>query len=131
SLLLAQLPSGNRMRSDVEQIGSAANRAAALTRQLLAFSRQQLLRPRVLNLNEVVRELESFLRRLVRENIDMVTSLDPDLGHVEADPGQMEQVIVNLVVNARDAMPDGGTLGIRTANAVFDETSRPRFEDLT
>lgn len=131
SLLLAQLPSDNPMRSDVEQIGSAANRASALTRQLLAFSRQQLLRPRVLNLNEVVRELENFLRRIVRENIDIVTSLDPDLGHVEADPGQMEQVIVNLVVNARDAMPEGGTLGIRTANAVFDETSSPRFEDLT
>ncbi len=127
-LLLAQLPGDDPMRSDIEQIGNAANRAAALTRQLLAFSRQQILRPRVLTFNEVVTGLQSLLRRLVRENIEITTSLDPQAGLVEADPGQIEQVIVNLVVNARDAMPDGGTLMIATTNAVFDDVYLFRHE---
>ena len=130
-LLLAQLRHDDPMRSDIEQIGGAANRAAALTRQLLAFSRQQVLRPRVLTLNDVVTGLQSLLRRVVRENIDIVTSLDPELGLVEADPGQMEQVIINLIVNARDAMPEGGTLMIQTANVDFDDVYMSRHQDVT
>jgi len=130
-LLLQQLPPDDPMRLDVEQIGGAANRAAALTRQLLAFSRQQLLRPRLLILNDVVTGLESLLRRLVREDIEIVTTLEPRLGPVGADPGQIEQVIINLVVNARDAMPEGGTLTIETANVVFDEASIPHSHDVS
>jgi CheY-like chemotaxis protein len=130
-LLLAQLEQGDPMRGDVEQIGGAAKRAATVTRQLLAFSRQQMVRPQLLTLNEIVTGLESLLRRLVRENIEIVTSLDPELGLVEADPGQMEQVIANLVVNARDAMPEGGTLMIQTANAVFDGAYISRHRGVT
>ena len=128
-LLLADLPADSAMRADVQQISGAANRAATLTRQLLAFSRQQILRPQVLALNSVVAGLEPMLRRLVREDIEIATSLDASLGAVEADPGQVEQVMVNLVVNARDAMPDGGTLTIQTANAVFDAESMLRHSD--
>jgi PAS domain S-box-containing protein len=120
-LLLQELPADSPLRADVQQIGSAARRAASLTRQLLAFSRQQVLRPQPLTLNTVVSGLEKMLRRLVREDIQIVTELDPDLGAVEADPGQLEQVIINLVVNARDAMPGGGTLTIRTCDAELDD----------
>ncbi|GAB4415706.1 MAG: response regulator [Anaerolineae bacterium] len=109
------------LRQDVEQIQKAAERAAALTRQLLAFSRQQVLQPKVLNLNDIVTNIEKMLHRLISEDIDLITSLDPHLGQVKADFGQLEQVIVNLVVNARDAMPNGGKLTIETANVVLDE----------
>jgi CheY-like chemotaxis protein len=95
----------------------AANRAAALTHQLLAFSRKQVLRPRVLELNRVVSDMRSMLGRLIGEDIALVTRLDPDLGNLLADVGQIEQVIMNLAVNARDAMQDGGTLTIETSNA--------------
>jgi PAS domain S-box-containing protein len=120
-LLLGDLPAESPMREDVEQVAEAARRAATLTRQLLAFSRQQVLRPQVLSLNGVVTDLEKMLRRLVREDIEIVTALDPELDAVKADPGQVEQLIVNLVVNARDAMASGGTLTIETANMVLDE----------
>jgi signal transduction histidine kinase/CheY-like chemotaxis protein len=105
-------------RERIEEIATAAERAAALTRQLLAFSRKQVLQPRVFNLNIVVAEIEKMLRRLIGENIELVTRLAPSLDNVRADPGQLEQVIVNLVVNARDAMPDGGRLEIETANVL-------------
>jgi len=107
---------GTSLRS-VEEIKKAGTHAASLTRQLLAFSRQQMMEQQVLDLNGVITDLEKMLRRLIGENIQFETVLDPALGNIKADPGQMQQVIMNLVVNARDAMPEGGKLLIRTANA--------------
>jgi PAS domain S-box-containing protein len=98
----------------LSEIRKAADRAAALTRQLLAFSRKQIVQRRVLNANAVIEDLSRMLRRLIGEDIDLVTHLDPRLNSIEADPGQIEQLIMNLAVNARDAMPEGGTLTIRT-----------------
>lgn len=115
-LLLKRLAPADELRPDIEAINHAADRAAALTRQLLAFSRKQILAPTVLNLNGIVSGLEKMIRRIVGEDVDLVTILAPDLGSVKADPGQVEQIIMNLVVNARDAMPQGGTLTIETAN---------------
>jgi two-component system cell cycle sensor histidine kinase/response regulator CckA len=111
-------PGGKR----VEHIRRAAERAADLTRQLLAFSRKQVLQPRTLDLNVVVGGVESMLQRLIGENVRLATSLGPGLGLVKADPGQIEQVIMNLAVNARDAMPDGGSLILETANTDLDES---------
>jgi two-component system, cell cycle sensor histidine kinase and response regulator CckA len=98
-----------------KEIRQAADRAASLTHQLLAFSRKQTLQPRVLDLNTIVRGLEAMLRRLLTENVDLVIRTSPEIGFVKADPVQMEQVLINLVVNARDAMPKGGRLVIATA----------------
>jgi PAS domain S-box-containing protein len=103
-----------------EQINAAADRAAALTRQLLAFSRQQVMQARVVNLNSLLRDFEKLLRRLIGEDIEMRPVLADDLGYVKVDPGQMEQVIMNLVTNARDAMPEGGTLTLETSNISLD-----------
>jgi signal transduction histidine kinase/ActR/RegA family two-component response regulator len=103
-------------RERIEEIATAAERAAALTRQLLAFSRKQVLQPRVFNLNAIVADIEKMLRRLIGENIELVTRLAPALHNVRADQGQMEQVLVNLAVNARDAMLHGGRMVIETAN---------------
>ncbi|HOL72367.1 MAG TPA: PAS domain S-box protein [Bryobacteraceae bacterium] len=105
------------IREDVATILDAANRASTLTRQLLAFSRRQMVRPMLLNLNRAVQRMEKMLRRLIREDIELVLALEPGLDPVKIDPGQLEQVIMNLVVNARDAMPHGGRLTIRTAKA--------------
>jgi two-component system, cell cycle sensor histidine kinase and response regulator CckA len=121
-LLHRGLADDDPRRRDAEEVKRAAERAADLTRQLLAFSRRQVLEPRVLDLNEVVEDMQRMLRRLIGEDIELVTAVEPDLGRVEADPGQLEQVIANLVVNARDAMPNGGRLVIQTANAEVDET---------
>jgi PAS domain S-box-containing protein len=116
-LLLSRLGGGDdAVRGDVEEIKNAAVRAAALTQQLLAFSRSQVLMPKVLSLNTIVDTVDAMLQRLIGEDIHLVTALEPTLGHVKADPGQMEQVIMNLVVNARDAMPRGGRLTIETSN---------------
>jgi two-component system cell cycle sensor histidine kinase/response regulator CckA len=115
-LLLANTVPDDARREDVQEIGRAAHRASALVRQLLAFSRKQVMQPRQVNLNAIVREMGGMLRRLVGERIALQLDLDPALGDVTADPGQVEQVIANLGVNARDAMPDGGTLTIATAN---------------
>ena len=109
------------IRSDLEEIAAAAERAAELTHQLLAYSRRQVLQPRVIDLNTVVAEMERMLGRLIGEHIDIELELAPRLGRVRADRGQLEQVIVNLAVNARDAMEEGGRLTIRTANVELDE----------
>jgi PAS domain S-box-containing protein len=122
-ILLHDLAADVPMRGDIEQIAAAADRAARLTRQLLAFSRQQVLEPRVVDLNELTAELEKLLRRLLPATIELETRLQPGLGLVLADPGQLEQVLMNLVVNARDAMPDGGQLTIETADMELDEES--------
>jgi len=111
--LSAQLGEDPR-RGEVDEILRAGERAAALTQQLLAFSRKQILAPQPVDLNGVVTSMEKMLRRVIGEDVDLVTSLGPDLGHVMADAGQIGQVVVNLAVNARDAMPDGGTLTLET-----------------
>ena len=121
-LLLEDLGTTDRRRDDIAEIRKAAERAAGLTRQLLAFSRQQVMQVRVLDLNDVVADTQNMLGRLLGEDIALVTRLDPALGAVKADPGQLEQVIMNLAVNARDAMPGGGKLTIETANAELDDT---------
>jgi CheY-like chemotaxis protein len=108
-------------RLDVLEITRAAHRAATLTRQLLAFSRKQVLQPRIVDLNTVVTELTTMLRRIIGEHVELRLQLQPGLGRVLADPGQVEQVITNLAVNARDAMPSGGTLTIRTADVDADD----------
>ncbi len=105
----------------MEEIIKTTERAAALTRQLLAFGRKQIIQPRIINLNEVIQGMEKMLRRLLGEDLDLITLLDPELGAVKADPGQMDQVIMNLAVNARDAMPRGGLLTLKTENVFLDE----------
>ncbi|MGH7545568.1 MAG: ATP-binding protein [Gemmatimonadota bacterium] len=120
-LLLSDLGAGDPNRAEVEEIQKAADRAAALTRQLLAFSRKQVLQPRVLDLNAVVADVRQMLRRVIGEDVELATALDPALGRVRADPTQMEQILVNLAVNARDALPEGGKLTLGTANVELDE----------
>jgi len=121
-LLADNVPSGSRMAESTAQIKSAAERAAGITRQLLAFSRKTVLSPRVLNLNDVLQNLDSLLRRLIGEDIEVFTVPATDLGSVKADPGQIEQVIMNLALNSRDAMPRGGKITLETANATLDQT---------
>ena len=114
--LLSRLPEGDTMRRSVEEIRQAGGRAAAMTQQLLAFSRRQLAEPRVMNLNASVAETERLLNRLIGEDVQLVLALEPNLGAVYADPIQVNQVLMNLAINARDAMPQGGTLTLETAN---------------
>ncbi len=111
----------NPMREHAEVIKATTQRATALTRQLLAFSRRQVLQPTVLQLNSIVGDMEKMLRRLIGENVSLVSVLHPALGRIMADSGQIEQVIMNLVVNARDAMPDGGKLIVETMNVDLDQ----------
>jgi signal transduction histidine kinase/ActR/RegA family two-component response regulator len=118
--LLLRLDEKSPLRREVEEIQRAAERAAGLTRQLLAFSRKQVLQPRILNLNDIVGDMNKMLQRLIGEDIELRAMLDPNLGKVSADQGQIEQVILNLVVNSRDAMPHGGKLTIETANVFLD-----------
>jgi len=117
SLMQRELPAGSRIREDVDEIERSASRAAGLTHQLLAYSRRQVLQPEVLDLNAVVGDLDRMLRRLIGEDVELVTTLGAGLGRVLADRGQIEQVVLNLAVNARDAMPRGGRLTIETADA--------------
>jgi two-component system cell cycle sensor histidine kinase/response regulator CckA len=127
-LLLLRFRPGDPSFADIMQIKQNANRAANLVRQLLAFSRQQTLQPRVLNITDVLAELSHLLRRLIGENIELKVVHGRDLGLVKVDQGQLEQVIINLAVNARDAMPGGGTLTIRTANMSSEYSMRRGHE---
>ncbi|MGH9494516.1 MAG: PAS domain-containing protein [Candidatus Sulfotelmatobacter sp.] len=122
SQILAESVPAGRMADGVSQIRLAADKAAGITRQLLAFSRKQVLSPRVINLNDIVLSLDSLLRRLIGEDIEVLTAPARDLGCVKADPGQIEQVIMNLALNSRDAMPQGGKLTLETSNEILDET---------
>ncbi len=119
--LTAELGPNASQLADLEEIQRAAERAAGLTRQLLAFSRKQALETHVLDLNEIVTETERMLQRVIGEDIELVTRLEPELGRIQGDAGQFSQVVLNLAVNARDAMPDGGRLLIETANVELDE----------
>jgi CheY-like chemotaxis protein len=119
--LLKRLGLNDSERKDIEEIQKAGGRASLLTRQLLAFRRKQVLQPKVLDLNAVVAGAEKLLQRLIGENIELRVVLDPALGRVKADSGQLEQIIMNLAVNARDAMPAGGKLTIETSNVEIDE----------
>ncbi|MET0623971.1 MAG: PAS domain S-box protein, partial [Pyrinomonadaceae bacterium] len=119
-LTLRKLEHGGPLRANIEEIKRASGRAEILTRQLLAFSRQQVLKPKVFNLNVVISDMEKMLKRLIQEDIDIRLQLAPEVGQIKADPGQIEQVIVNLAVNARDAMPCGGRLSIETSNVELD-----------
>jgi PAS domain S-box-containing protein len=119
-ILIDRLPEESALRQNVLQVEKAADRAASLTRQLLAFSRKQVLQPRVLDMNELVAGMIKMLSRVIGENIEMAFLPGANLDHVKADPGQLEQVLLNLVVNARDAMPNGGRLTIETSNVELD-----------
>ncbi len=127
-LAMGTVPEYDPLRADIEQILRAGNRAAELTQQLLAFSRKQVLQMRVFNLNSVVLEAEKMLRRLIREDIELVFHSESALGNVKADPGQIEQVVMNLVVNARDSMPSRGTITLETCNVDVAEASLGQFE---
>jgi PAS domain S-box-containing protein len=121
NLMLDDVPKEDPLRQDLEEIRSAGERAAALTRQLLAFSRRQMLQPQIVDINILVRQLEKLLRRLLSEDIVLATALASDLHTVKVDPASIEQVLVNLAVNSRDAMPEGGQLTIETANIELDQ----------
>lgn len=116
------LQEGDPLLRNLEEIGKASERAAALTRQLLAFSRKQVMQPKVFDVNTVVNDLKKMLRRMIGEDIELRVSTQADLGNIKADPVQLEQVLMNLVVNARDAMPRGGKLSIETSNVYLDES---------
>ena len=120
--LLSEIPETDEKYQDAQEIMKAGERAARLTRQLLAFSRHQVLNPTQLVLNDVVKGMDGMVRRVVPENIEITTELEPSLFPIRADVGQMEQVLLNLVINASDAMPSGGNLSIRTSNATVDST---------
>ena len=129
-ILTDGLPAVSRLKDATAQIRSAADRAAGITRQLLAFSRKQVLSPRVIDLNDIVLNLDSMLRRLIGEDIEVLTVPGRELGAVKADPGQIEQVIMNLALNARDAMPNGGKLTLETENVELDESYAREHEPL-
>ena len=127
-LLLGAFDRRDPRREEVEEILKAADRATALTRQLLAFGRRQVLQPQILDLNAVVMNMDKMLRRLIGEDIQLITSLEPEVWSVKVDPGMIEQVVMNLAVNSRDAMPSGGKLTIETSNGQERRPSPPRFD---
>jgi signal transduction histidine kinase/CheY-like chemotaxis protein len=120
-LALDSLEQDDPVRADLDSIRNAGTRAVALSRQLLTFSRKEVVAPKILNVNEVIRDIEKMLPRLIGEDVEIVTVLTEDLGPVKADPGQIEQIIMNLAVNARDAMPEGGKLTIETRDVSLDQ----------
>jgi len=120
-LILRRLPENDPNHSYVKEIREAGERSASLTHQLLAFSRRQILQPQILNINQVISETTGMLQRLIGEDIQLISRLSPDIGQIKADPGQMSQIIMNLVVNSSDAMPQGGTITIETENVQLDE----------
>lgn len=125
------LPKEHPIQDDLHHIQEASNRATRLTRQLLAFARRQVIEPRVIDLNALIVDMDTLLRRLIGADIDLVTLPKPNLAYVRVDPGQIEQVLVNTVLNARDAMPDGGTLTIETDNVYLDATYTQIHIDVT
>src|SRR5206468_8082560 len=120
-LTLLNIPADDPLRAYLVQIKTAGKRAAVMTRQILAFSRKQTIEAKVVDLNEVVANMDSLLRRLIGEDITLVPKLKPGFGKIKCDAGQIEQILMNLTVNARDAMPSGGTLIIETADVTLDE----------
>jgi len=130
-LMAVQQGPGSPLRARLKQVQDATLRAADLVRQLLAFSRQQVLQPQVLNLNAVIANFEKMLRRVIGEDIALRTRFEPELGQIKADPGQIEQVLMNLVVNARDAMPTGGNLTVETDNFYIDDDYARRHVGVT
>jgi two-component system, cell cycle sensor histidine kinase and response regulator CckA len=129
-MVLLRLSKHDPIRREVEEIKRAGYRAASLTRQLLAFSRKQVMQPKVLDVNAVVADIARMLRRIIGDNVELVTRTADSLGMVKVDPGQLEQVIVNLVVNARDAMPSGGKLTLETMSTKLDPTFTARYPDV-
>jgi signal transduction histidine kinase len=129
-MLLKQQTAGDPRRKNAEQIEKCAKMGATLTRQLLTYSRKQVIIPRVLELNAAILNIEPILRRFIGQDIEFSTALNPDAGNINADPGQIEQILVNLVVNAGDAMPEGGKLTIMTANTTLDGNQVKNFHDL-
>ncbi len=130
-LILMEQDLDDTVKEGIQDIKKSAERAASLTQQLLAFSRKQVLQPRQINLNKLITNMEKMLKRLIHENIDLITKSDPDTGPIKADPGKIEQVIMNLAINARDAMPDGGKLNIETQNVYLDESYRSQHPEVT
>ncbi len=128
-LILEELDKKSRIFQDMREIKKATEHAASLTRQLLAFSRRQVLQPKILDINSLIQNIEKMLRRMIGEDIQLMTILSKDLGRVKADPGQIEQVIFNLVVNSRDAMPQGGRITIHTENVEWDESFTRSYID--
>jgi signal transduction histidine kinase/ActR/RegA family two-component response regulator len=130
-MVLADIGESHPLRPDIEAVRRAADRAAALTRQLLAFSRKQVMYPKVVDLNTVVVDMHRILRRVIGENIDLVIEADDALRPVKVDPVQIGQVVMNLAINARDAMPDGGRLEIKTQNYDFSDAEAAAYADLS
>lgn len=121
-LLMLDVAKNDPMFQFIKEIKNAASRAESLTRQLLAFSRKQIIQPNVLNINNLIENMKKMLKRLIGEDIELITSLDPETGHIKADPGQIEQVIMNLIINAGDAMPQGGKITIELQNMNFKKS---------
>ncbi|MDQ7065563.1 MAG: response regulator [candidate division KSB1 bacterium] len=129
-LLRSRHPQDAFVEEELQQIQVAAERAKELTSQLLAFSRKQTLEMKVVNLNEIIARVQKMLKRLLREDIELVIKLHPDLMNIKADPGQLEQVLINLAINAQDAMPDGGVITIETGHVAIEREKLPQFADL-
>ncbi|HMR65769.1 MAG TPA: response regulator [Anaerolineae bacterium] len=130
-LALRLLSPDDPVRTNIQEIRKTADQAADLTRQLLAFARKQVVQPQIISLNQLILNIDKMLRRLIGENIELITLPVANAGRVKADPGQIEQVLINLVINARDAMPNGGTLTIETANVSLDQTYARRYAEVT